>query len=168
MVEWAVERGSAVGRIRRRRLFIVSLVAAIAALATPAAAIPRPEWEGEERHFAEKIGKELRFDVNETRPNAASMALLERQAEWLRKYHSFYAILIEGHADERGTREYNLAVAGARAEAVKSLLVERGVPAKSIETFSYGEERPIDLGHAEEGWARNRRAIIHLRRLPYP
>jgi peptidoglycan-associated lipoprotein len=144
------------------------LVLAAVAIMGAANAMPRPAWKGEETYFVEKIGNELRFDYGATMPNPASMAILERQAEWLREYHSFHAVLIEGHADERGSHEYNLALAQARADTVRNLLVERGVPDKNITTFSYGEERPADLARTEAGWARNRRAVIRLERLPYP
>ena len=73
------------------------------------------------------------------------------------------SVVIEGHADERGTREYNLALGERRADAVRSFLVSAGVSPRQIEIVSYGEERPEDPGHDEAAWARNRRAVMIYR-----
>lgn len=86
---------------------------------------------------------------------------LIRQVNWLMNYTNMNAI-IEGHADERGTREYNLALAARRAEAVKSYLVSQGVAATRLTTVSYGKERPIDARSTEDGWARNRNGFTSL------
>jgi len=86
---------------------------------------------------------------------------LTSQANWLTSYTNVNAI-IEGHADERGTREYNLALAARRAEAVKSFLVSQGVAPSRLTTVSYGKERPIDARSNEEGWARNRNGFTNL------
>ena len=88
---------------------------------------------------------------------------MTRQAAWLRQYAQ-YRITIEGHCDERGTREYNLALGERRAMAVKSFLVAQGLPAARIETLSYGKERPEVVGSDESAWARNRRGVTVLRR----
>lgn len=84
--------------------------------------------------------------------------ILDSQADWLARYPNVN-ITIEGHCDERGTREYNLALGDRRANAAKNYLVARGVSASRINTISYGKERPAALGSDEESWARNRRAV---------
>jgi peptidoglycan-associated lipoprotein len=87
-----------------------------------------------------------------------SRAVLDSQATWLAKYPNVH-ITLEGHADERGTREYNLALGDRRANAAKNYLVSKGVDAGRISTISYGKERPIALGSDEASWAQNRRAV---------
>ena len=86
---------------------------------------------------------------------------LNRQAEWLKKYTN-YQITIAGHCDERGTREYNLALGERRANAAKQYLVAQGIPAQRVQTISYGKERPDPVGSDEAAWARNRRAVTEL------
>ena len=93
--------------------------------------------------------------------SAEAQYALSRQAEWLQNYSNVVAV-IEGNADERGTREYNLALAARRAESVKSYLVSQGVSPSRLTTVSYGKERPIDGRSSEEGWARNRNAHTNL------
>ena len=83
---------------------------------------------------------------------------LNRQAEWLKKYGN-YQITIEGHCDERGTRDYNIALGERRANAAKNYLVSLGVDPSRITVVSYGKERPLALGSDEDSWARNRRAV---------
>jgi peptidoglycan-associated lipoprotein len=85
-------------------------------------------------------------------------ATLDRQASWLQQYSNL-SITIEGHADERGTREYNLALGERRANAVKNYLVARGVSGSRINTISYGKERPAVVGSDEASWAQNRRGV---------
>ncbi len=94
-----------------------------------------------------------RFDLNE-----ASRATLEKQAAWLAKYPTV-TITIEGHCDERGTREYNLGLGERRANATKDYLVALGVSPNRVKTVSYGEERPVAVGSNEAAWAQNRRAV---------
>ena len=93
---------------------------------------------------------------------AVGAQTLRDQASWLQRNRG-KRITIEGHADERGTREYNLALGERRADAVRSFLTSAGVERRQIETVSYGEERPEDPGHDEGAWARNRRAIMIYR-----
>jgi peptidoglycan-associated lipoprotein len=96
------------------------------------------------------------FDRSDITPEAQQ--ILARQADWLRRYPNV-AVTIEGHCDERGTREYNLALGERRAQAVKNVLAASGIPASRISTISYGKERPIVVGSNEEAWAQNRVAI---------
>jgi peptidoglycan-associated lipoprotein len=96
------------------------------------------------------------FDRSDITPEAQQ--ILERQADWLRRYPNV-TVTIEGHCDERGTREYNLALGERRAQAVKNVLVASGIPAARISTISYGKERPAVVGSSEEAYAQNRRAV---------
>lgn len=98
------------------------------------------------------------FDTDKYDIDSADQAALAAQAQWLAKYPAKRAT-VEGHADERGTREYNLALGERRANAAKNYLVSLGVDAARITTVSYGKERPIALGSDESSWARNRRAV---------
>lgn len=90
--------------------------------------------------------------------DAAARAVLDSQAEWLARYPNV-TVTLEGHCDERGTREYNLALGDRRANAAKNYLAARGVSASRISTISYGKERPLALGSDEESYAQNRRAV---------
>lgn len=98
-----------------------------------------------------------RYDLNET-----SRATLEKQAAWLEKFPNV-TVTIEGHADERGTREYNLGLGERRANAVKDYLMALGISSDRLNTVSYGEERPVALGSNEAAWAQNRRAVTVVR-----
>ena len=96
------------------------------------------------------------FDRSDISPEARET--LSRQADWLRRYPNV-TVTIEGHCDERGTREYNLALGERRAQAAKNVLVASGIPASRISTISYGKERPAIVGSTEEAYAQNRRAV---------
>jgi peptidoglycan-associated lipoprotein len=96
------------------------------------------------------------FDRSDITPEAQE--ILARQADWLRRYPNV-TVTIEGHCDERGTREYNLALGERRAQAVKNFLVASGIPASRISTISYGKERPAVVGSSEDAYAQNRRAV---------
>jgi peptidoglycan-associated lipoprotein len=97
------------------------------------------------------------FDFDKSDLTDETRAALRANAEWLRG-HSSYGVVIEGHCDERGTIEYNLALGQRRAQTVRDYLTSLGVQGSRMRTKSYGEERPVDPGHTEEAWARNRRA----------
>jgi peptidoglycan-associated lipoprotein len=98
------------------------------------------------------------FDTDAYNIDATDRATLDSQAQWLRRYPNV-RILIEGHADERGTRDYNLALGQRRAEAARNYLISAGIPASRIDVISYGKERPEALGSDEQSWAQNRRAV---------
>lgn len=98
------------------------------------------------------------FDTDRYNIDSADMAALQAQAQWLAKYPAKRAT-IEGHCDERGTREYNLALGERRANAAKNYLVTLGIDAGRLSTVSYGKERPVALGSDETSWAKNRRAV---------
>lgn len=110
---------------------------------------------GSEQDFVVNVGDRVYFDLDEYTIRSDARPILDGQAEWLNRYRSV-RVRLEGNADERGTREYNFALAGRRANAVREYLVARGIDPARIETISYGKERPIDPGSNEEAWARNR------------
>jgi peptidoglycan-associated lipoprotein len=100
---------------------------------------------------------DIRFDFDKFNLKDEARATLKKHAEWLNK-NKDVMIVVEGHCDERGTAEYNLALGERRANAAAKFLVDLGIDAKRIKTLSYGEELPLDPGHNEEAWAKNRRA----------
>jgi peptidoglycan-associated lipoprotein len=111
--------------------------------------------------FRQNVGDRVFFDTDQSTIREDGRQTLNRQAEWLKKYGN-YQITVEGHCDERGTREYNLALGERRANAARQYLVAQGIPAARIKTISYGKERPDPVGSDEAAWARNRRAVTAL------
>jgi peptidoglycan-associated lipoprotein len=101
--------------------------------------------------------KDIYFAFDSYKIDATAKSTLAANAEWL-KAHEGTAVQVEGHCDERGTNEYNMVLGANRARAAADQLRSMGIPAKSISTVSYGEELPVDPGHNEEAWAKNRRA----------
>lgn len=104
------------------------------------------------------VGDTVRFALDEYNVDESDKALLGRQAAWLQRYPAV-RVSIEGHADERGTREYNLALGARRANAVKEYLVSQGVSTGRVETVSYGKERPVCTSSDEGCWSQNRRGV---------
>jgi peptidoglycan-associated lipoprotein len=98
------------------------------------------------------------FDTDAYNIDATDRATLDSQAAWLRRYPNV-RVLVEGHADERGTRDYNLALGQRRAEAARNYLISTGIAASRIDVISYGKERPEATGSDEQSWAQNRRAV---------
>ena len=111
--------------------------------------------------FRQNVGDRVYFDTDMSSIREDGRNTLAKQAEWLKKYTN-YPILIEGKCDERGTREYNLALGERRANAVRQYLVAQGIPADRVKTISYGKERPEVVGSDEGAWARNRVGITAL------
>jgi peptidoglycan-associated lipoprotein len=107
------------------------------------------------------VGDRVFFSFDKSVINAAAEKTLKRQAAWMRQYATV-TITVEGHADERGTREYNLALGERRSMTVKNFLVALGVSSSRIATISYGKERPDALGHSEAAWSQNRRGVSTL------
>ncbi len=129
---------------------------------TAPAPAPAPSGPGvgSQEHFIDAVGQQntvVYFDTDQYNIDAEDQAKLQRQAQYFSQY-SQVNFTIEGHADERGTREYNLALGERRANAAKNYLVSVGVPANRIRTISYGKERPVALGSNQAAWAQNRRA----------
>lgn len=126
----------------------------------PSVNLPIP---GSIEDFVYQSGGDARiyFGTNQFSLTPSAIENLRAQATWLNQYGSVNAV-IEGNADERGTREYNLALAARRAESVKSYLVGQGVASRRLTTVSYGKERPIDARSSEDGWARNRNSNTNV------
>ena len=124
------------------------------------AAVDSAPVPGSQADFAaQMMGQDtIYFDTDKFNIDATDQAALAAQAQWLMRYPA-KRLTIEGHADERGTREYNLALGERRATAAKNYLVSLGIDAGRVSTVSYGKERPVALGSDEESWAKNRRAV---------
>lgn len=116
---------------------------------------------GTTQDFTVNVGDRVFFETDSSSINAEAAQVLNGQAQWLMQYPN-YAITIEGHADERGTREYNLALGARRATAARDYLVSRGVPANRMRTLSYGKERPVAVCDNISCWSQNRRAVTVL------
>ncbi|OBQ63677.1 peptidoglycan-associated lipoprotein Pal [Mesorhizobium erdmanii] len=116
---------------------------------------------GSAQDFTVNIGDRIFFDTDSTSIRADAQQTLSRQAQWLNKYKQ-YAIVVEGHADERGTREYNLALGARRAAATRDFLVSKGVAGGRLKTISYGKERPVAVCDDISCWSQNRRAVTTL------
>ena len=120
---------------------------------------------GSVKDFVVNVGDRVFFDFDSSDIRADAVPTLEAQAAFLRTFPSL-TLVIEGHADERGTREYNLALGERRANAHKDYLISLGVDPARIETISYGKERPAVAGSNESAWAQNRRAVVALKNAP--
>ena len=116
---------------------------------------------GTAQDFIVNVGDRVFFAFNKSNLDAKAQETLNKQAAWLQKYPAV-TILVAGHCDERGTREYNLALGERRANAAKDYLVSKGIAANRIKTISYGKERPAVLGSNEWAWAQNRRSVSSI------
>jgi peptidoglycan-associated lipoprotein len=114
--------------------------------------------KGSREDFIQNVGDRVYFDFDRTEIKSEGQTVLQRQATWLKQYASV-TVTVEGHCDERGTREYNLALGNRRANAVKNALVAAGVAANRIQIISYGKDRPVVVGSNEQAWAQNRVGI---------
>jgi peptidoglycan-associated lipoprotein len=128
----------------------------------PTKAMPSGAPPGSGVDFYINVGDRVFFDFDKSEIKPKAAETLKRQAAWLNKYKS-RTVVIEGHCDERGTREYNLALGERRANAAREYLISLGVDPARIETISYGKERPAVLGSNESAWAQNRRAVTLVR-----
>jgi peptidoglycan-associated lipoprotein len=128
----------------------------VGALANASAATP-----GSQQDFVVNVGDRVFFNSDSSELTPQSIATLDKQAQWLRSYAQ-YTFTVEGHADERGTREYNIALGARRAQAVHDYLVSRGVQAHRMHTISYGKERPVAVCDDISCWSQNRRSVTVL------
>jgi len=129
---------------------------------TPAPTGPGVAAPGTQRHFTETVGAQntvVYFDTDRYNIDAEDTRRLQVQAQYFSQYPQI-TFTVEGHADERGTREYNLALGESRAKAVAEVFLGLGVSEDAIRIISYGEERPVDLGQSEDAWSLNRRVEI--------
>jgi peptidoglycan-associated lipoprotein len=116
---------------------------------------------GTAQDFVVNVGDRVFFETDSTELTPQARETLEKQAQWLQRYDR-YAFTIEGHADERGTREYNIALGARRAQTVRDYLSSRGVQPSRMRTISYGKERPVAVCNDISCWSQNRRAVTVL------
>ena len=116
---------------------------------------------GSAQDFVVNVGDRVFFESDSSELTSQSIATLDKQAQWLQMYNR-HAFTIEGHADERGTREYNIALGAKRAQTVREYLIARGVEANRMRTISYGKERPVAVCDDISCWSQNRRAVTVL------
>ncbi|MFG1294547.1 MULTISPECIES: peptidoglycan-associated lipoprotein Pal [Xanthobacter] len=116
---------------------------------------------GSPQEFVVAVGDRVFFESDQTDLTPQARATLDRQAQWLQQWNR-YTFTIEGHADERGTREYNIALGARRAQAVRDYLAARGIDPARMRTISYGKERPVAICNDISCWSQNRRAVTVL------
>jgi peptidoglycan-associated lipoprotein len=154
-------------RLFRRAGIVAALFAGLAvsacankpadnSLASANAATP-----GSQQDFVVNVGDRVFFESDSSELTGQSRGTLDKQAQWLQSYPN-YTFTIEGHADERGTREYNIALGARRAQAVRDYLIARGIQARRMRTVSYGKERPVAVCNNISCWSQNRRAVSVL------
>jgi peptidoglycan-associated lipoprotein len=159
---------SHVMRAARTARFVVAVVAALAA----AACAPKnnelaaglgggPAIPGSQQDFVVNVGDRVFFESDSSELTPQARGTLDRQAQWLATYNR-YSFTIEGHADERGTREYNFGLGAKRADAVRGYLTSRGIDPARMRTISYGKERPVAVCNDISCWSQNRRAVTVL------
>jgi peptidoglycan-associated lipoprotein len=136
-------------------------VAGCAKQADQSGALASAATPGSQQDFVVNVGDRVFFETDSSELTDQARATLDKQAQWLNNYNR-YAFTVEGHADERGTREYNIALGARRAETVRQYLVSRGVSAQRMRTISYGKERPVALCNDISCWSQNRRAVTVL------
>jgi peptidoglycan-associated lipoprotein len=120
-----------------------------------------PVTPGTERDFTVNVGNKVFFETDSSRLTADAQETLRGQAKWLNQYPN-HTITIEGHSDERGTREYNLGLAAKRAQMIKNFLAQQGVNSARLRTISYGKERPVAMCEDISCWSQNRRGVTLL------
>jgi peptidoglycan-associated lipoprotein len=128
----------------------------------PSAPVQSGPIPGSLADFQTNVGDKVFFAYDRSDIDDGSRATLQKQAAWLQRYPTV-VLMIEGHADERGTREYNLALSARRAQAVKDYLGSLGVSGARLETISYGKERPVCVQSDEACWAQNRRGVSTIK-----
>jgi peptidoglycan-associated lipoprotein len=116
---------------------------------------------GSQQDFVVNVGDRVFFETDQTDLSAQARSTLDKQAQWLQQYGN-YSFTIEGHADERGTREYNIALGARRAQNVRDYLASRGINPGRMRTVSYGKERPVAVCNDISCWSQNRRAVTVL------
>src|SRR6476620_11788533 len=116
---------------------------------------------GSQQDFVVNVGDRVFFESDQTNLTPQSRATLDKQVQWLQQYNQ-YTFTIEGHADERGTREYNIALGARRAQTVREYLASRGINPQRMRTISFGKERPVAVCNDISCWSQNRRAVTVL------
>ena len=134
----------------------------LAACAAPSYTTGSASSPASAKYLVENVGDRVFFETDRSVLDASARGTLVRQAEWLNQ-NGGINMTIEGHADERGTREYNLALGARRANAVRDFLISQGVNASRLQTISFGKERPVSLCAEESCWSKNRRSVSTIR-----
>jgi peptidoglycan-associated lipoprotein len=117
---------------------------------------------GSQQDFVVNVGDRVFFETDSSELSPQSRATLDKQAQWLNTYSQYGQFTVEGHADERGTREYNIALGARRAQTVRDYLTSRGIQANRMRTISYGKERPVAVCNDISCWSQNRRVVTVL------
>jgi peptidoglycan-associated lipoprotein len=125
------------------------------------ASVPGAAAPGSAQDFVVNVGDRVFFETDSTELTPTARATLDKQSQWLNQY-TRYNFTVEGHADERGTREYNIALGARRAQAVRDYFTARGIQGTRMRTVSYGKERPVAVCDDISCWSQNRRAVIVL------
>ena len=153
------------GKIFKNTLFLMIACLVLSACATKKVSTTAGQMQGDVytgtdtvKYLASGVPDRVFFATNESVLTTASRDTLRKQAAWLRK-NSDINVVLEGHADERGTREYNLALGERRANSAKDYLMTYGISANRISVISYGKERPVDSGSNPLSWSKNRRSV---------
>ena len=120
-----------------------------------------PATPGSARDFVVNVGDRVFFESDSSDLTSTATATLDRQAQWLTRYPR-YSFIVEGHADERGTREYNYSLGARRSQTVRDYLTSKGLSGSRMRTVSYGKERPVAVCNDISCWSQNRRAVINL------
>ncbi len=144
-----------------RTFLMVALVVTVAACARTPGGAEGDATPGSQQEFLVTVGDRVFFETDSSVLTSVAQATLDKQAAWLKRY-SQYSVFIEGHADERGTREYNIALGARRAAAVINFLVSKGVSANRLSSKSFGKERPVAICNDISCWSQNRRAVTVL------
>jgi peptidoglycan-associated lipoprotein len=157
---------AAKGRALRLAGALVAVLAIAACAKNPAdvgdlTGAGRYDAPGSPQDFVVNVGDRVFFETDSVELTPTAQATLDKQARWLQQYNR-YSFTIEGHADERGTREYNFALGSQRAEATKNYLAARGISPARMQTVSYGKERPVAVCNDISCWSQNRRAVTVL------
>jgi peptidoglycan-associated lipoprotein len=146
----------------RAAVLVVLVVAVAACSRNPATGVgnlgPGQGAPGSQQEFLVTVGDRVFFETDSSALTPTAQATLDKQAAWLNRYTN-YRILVEGHADERGTREYNIALGARRGSVVVNYLISKGVNGQRIQTKSFGKERPVAICNDISCWSQNRRAV---------
>ena len=154
-------RGASIRGVTFAAAVLATLAIAGCAKQTDQSALAGAAIPGSQQDFVVNVGDRVFFETDSSELTDQARATLDKQAQWLNNYNR-YAFTIEGHADERGTREYNIALGARRAETVREYLGSRGVSGQRMRTISYGKERPVALCNDISCWSQNRRAVTVL------
>jgi peptidoglycan-associated lipoprotein len=157
----------------RKTLHVARLAAVLAAALAISACANKPGEDaqanaagqatpGSQQDFVVNVGDRVFFETDSSDLTPQSRATLDKQAQWLTTYSRYSQFTVEGHADERGTREYNIALGARRAQAVRDYLTSRGIASNRMRTISYGKERPVAVCNDISCWSQNRRAVTVL------